>query len=57
MLRYSLHENEAALAIEDAVSRVLKDGYLTGDLMASGASPYPVQSTSMMGDKITEYLA
>jgi len=57
MLRYSLHENEAALAIEDAVSRVLKDGYLTGDLMASGASPYPVQSTSMMGDKIAEYLA
>lgn len=52
MLRFSLKENEAALCIEDAVASVLKDGYLTGDLMESGASPRPALSTSEMGDKI-----
>ena len=57
MLRYSLHEHEAAKCIEDTVARVLKDGYLTSDLMESGASPYPAQSTSQMGDRIANTIA
>ena len=52
MLRYSLKEYDAAKCIEDAVAKVLKEGYLTGDLMESGASPRPALSTSEMGDKI-----
>ena len=56
MLRYSLKEHEAAKCIEDAVAKVLKDGYLTSDLMESGASPRPALSTSQMGDKITSYI-
>ena len=56
MLRYSLGEHEAAKCIEDAVSLVLKDGYLTSDLMESGASLRPALSTSQMGDKIAEVI-
>ena len=36
MLRYSLDENEAALAIEKAVDEVLADGYRTADLYREG---------------------
>ena len=36
MLRYSLDENEAALAIEQAVEAVLADGYRTADLYREG---------------------
>lgn len=36
MLRYSLDENEAALAIEQAVDEVLADGYRTADLYREG---------------------
>ncbi len=36
MLRYSLNENEAALAIEQAVEAVLADGYRTADLYREG---------------------
>ena len=50
--RNSLKEYDAAKCIEDAVAKVLKEGYLTGDLMESGASPRPALSTSEMGDKI-----
>ena len=52
MLRYSLKENDAAACIEEAVAKVLSEGYLTGDLMESGASTRPALSTSEMGDKI-----
>ena len=54
MLRYSLKEYDAAQCIEDAVAKVLKNGYLTTDLMESGASPFPAQSTSEMGSRIVE---
>ena len=54
MLRYSFKLEEAAKAIENAVSAVLAEGYLTGDLMASGASKHEVQSTSAMGDLIAK---
>ena len=36
MLRYSLDENEAAMAIEKAVDEVLADGYRTADLYREG---------------------
>lgn len=52
MLRYSLKENAAATAIEDAVKKVLAAGKLTGDLMESGASAHGPLSTSEMGDAI-----
>ena len=54
MLRYSFKLEEAAKTIENAVSLVLADGYLTGDLMASGTSKHEVQSTSAMGDLIAK---
>lgn len=52
MLRYSFKEETAAKAIEDAVASVLADGYLTGDLMASGTAKHEAQSTDAMGDLI-----
>ncbi|MGI6108243.1 MAG: 3-isopropylmalate dehydrogenase [Eubacteriaceae bacterium] len=39
MLRYSLGENEAAEAIENAVSNVLKAGYRTADIASPGTTP------------------
>ncbi|CAE6879283.1 Catalyzes the oxidation of 3-carboxy-2-hydroxy-4-methylpentanoate (3-isopropylmalate) to 3-carboxy-4-methyl-2- oxopentanoate. The product decarboxylates to 4-methyl-2 oxopentanoate [Vibrio sp. B1REV9] len=52
MLRYSLGEEAAALDIENAVSKALSAGELTGDL----AGDNPALSTSEMGDKIAEYI-
>lgn len=52
LLRYSLHLDEAAHAIEDAVNRTLEQGHLTRDLAGSGLS----LSTSEMGDKIAEMI-
>ena len=56
MLRYSLKENDAATAIEDAVKAALANGNLTSDLMESGASSKPACSTSQMGDAIVAEL-
>ena len=56
MLRYSLKENDAATAIEDAVKAALANGSLTSDLMESGASSKPACSTSQMGDAIVAEL-
>lgn len=36
MLKYSLDEKEAALAIEDAVNKVLEEGYRTSDIARKG---------------------
>lgn len=52
MLRYSLGEEQAAQAIERAVSQALEAGELTADLAGKGA----VLSTSEMGDKIAAYI-
>lgn len=52
MLRYSLGEEQAAQDIEDAVSKALSAGELTGDL----AGNKPALSTSEMGDKIAQYV-
>jgi len=52
MLRYSLGEEPAARAIEQAVSQALEAGELTADL----AGDAPALSTSEMGDKIAAYI-
>lgn len=51
MLRYSLNEEEAAKAIENAVDKALKDGYRTADLDKANAI-----SCSEMGDIICNNL-
>ena len=51
MLRYSFDLDEAADAIEAAVSKVLKDGYRTGDIMSKGCTKV---NTAQMGDLICE---
>ena len=51
MLRYSFDMVKEADAVENAVSKVLKDGYRTGDIMSEGMTKL---SCSEMGDKIAE---
>lgn len=51
MLRYSFDLDEEADAIENAVNRVLKDGYRTVDIMSDGFSKV---GTNEMGDLISE---
>jgi len=51
MLRFSLKQEAAALAIEQAVSAVLAEGYATADLHQVDSGK-PVQSTDQMGDLI-----
>ncbi|MCS3461779.1 3-isopropylmalate dehydrogenase [Aeromonas sp. BIGb0445] len=51
MLRYSLKQEDAALAIEKAVAEALSEGYFTADLHQADAR-HPVQSTAAMGAQI-----
>lgn len=51
MLRYSLGQEDAAQAIEQAVAQTLAEGYFTADLHQASAR-HPVQSTATMGDQI-----
>lgn len=51
MLRFSLDQDQAADAIEAAVSKVLADGYRTGDIMSEGCVKV---GTAKMGDLICE---
>ena len=53
MLRYSFKEEKAAKAIEQAISKALVDGNLTGDLLG-GNSGKQALSTSQMGDIIVK---
>jgi 3-isopropylmalate dehydrogenase len=53
MLRYSFGLETEARAIEDAIERVLADGFRTKDIMADGAE---LIGTSRMGDLIAERL-
>ena len=54
MLRYSLGEEEAADAIDDAIKKVLSEGYRTKDLANFDAKQ--VVSTSEMGDIIADFI-
>ncbi len=53
MLRYSLDQDKAADAIEEAVKKVLKEGFRTGDIMSDGCKKV---NTDEMGDLIVKYL-
>jgi 3-isopropylmalate dehydrogenase len=54
MLRYSFNMDGAAKDIEDAVSKVLDNGYRTGDIMQEGMT---LVGTEKMGDLIAEQLS
>ena len=53
MLRYSLGEEQAALAIEKAVEDVLARGVLTADIASQGKQAV---STTVMGDAVAKAL-
>ena len=53
MLRYSFDLDREADAIENAVERVLKDGYRTVDIMSEGMTQI---GTKEMGDRICSYI-
>lgn len=53
MLRFSFDLDKEAEAIEEAVSRVLKEGYRTIDIMSEGKTQI---GTAQMGDLITGYI-
>lgn len=54
MLRYSLDLDKEAEAVENAVQKILKDGYRTVDIMSEGCTRV---STSEMGDLLVKALA
>ena len=54
MLRYSLNEDKAADAIDNAIKAVMKDGYRTGDLAAYDCKEKV--NCSQMGDLIASYI-
>ena len=54
MLRYSLDLDKEAEAVENAVQKILKDGYRTVDIMSEGCTKV---STSEMGDLLVKALA
>ena len=53
MLRYSLDLDKEAEAVENAVQKILKDGYRTVDIMSEGCTKV---STSKMGDLLVKAL-
>ncbi len=55
MLRYALGEPEAALKIENAVQKVLNEGYRTKDLSSIGAKE--VCTTGEIGSTIASYIS
>ncbi len=55
MLRYALGEENAAVKIEEAVDKVLKDGYRTKDLSSLDAKE--VCTTSEIGSHIASYIS
>ena len=55
MLRFALGEDKAADRIENAIKKVLSDGYRTKDLARYGAKE--VCSTTQMGSIIADYVA
>ena len=54
LLRYTLNLEKEAQTIENAVNKVLEEGYRTGDIMSSGKT---LVGTSKMGELITERLS
>lgn len=56
LLRHSLQLEEAALAIESAVTKTLIDGYFSRDLLAPDQK-HKAQTTSQIGDYISHIIA
>jgi 3-isopropylmalate dehydrogenase len=54
MLRYDLNQPEAANLIEQAVLKVLDQGYRTGDILSEGTTLVGCQA---MGDALVSALA
>ncbi len=54
MLKYSLGESEAAVMIDSAIKKALKEGYRTKDIAAYDAQH--VVTTAEMGDVIANYI-
>ncbi|MBG2875130.1 3-isopropylmalate dehydrogenase [Proteus alimentorum] len=52
LLRYSFNEDNAAQAIEDAITQVLTEGYRTADLAGDGNAI----TTAEMGDRIAQFI-
>lgn len=53
LLKFTFDQDEAAQAIENAVSRVLKEGYRTSDIMSEGKQQI---GTKEIGDLIAQYI-
>lgn len=53
LLRYSLHNDEAANRIERAVQKVLEEGYRTADIEQPGCT---LVGTAEMGDAVIQAL-
>ena len=53
LLRYTLHLENEANAVENAVNKVLEEGYRTGDIMSPGKT---LVGTTKMGELIVEKL-
>lgn len=53
MLRLAFDMDAEAVAIENAVHKVLSEGFRTGDIMEEGKT---LLSTTAMGGKVIEYL-
>lgn len=53
MLRYSFDLDEEAKAVEEAIEKVLKEGYRTTDIMSEGKT---LVGTREMGDLIVSHL-
>ncbi|AEH50588.1 3-isopropylmalate dehydrogenase [Pseudothermotoga thermarum] len=56
LLRYSLRLEKEANAIEDAVEKVIADGFMTKDLYLNNPSAKKLVSTEEMGDIVVEYV-
>ena len=57
MLRHSLKQENAARAIERAVSKALAEGMLTGELIATNNTDITAKTTKEMGDYIANAIA
>jgi 3-isopropylmalate dehydrogenase len=58
LLRYSLHKNDAATAIEKAVTMALDNNIFTGDILTPEQKAQGIKavSTSEMGDSICQFI-
>jgi len=56
MLRFSLKQPKLAELLENAVSKVLQDGFRTRDIVGNDGGNYTVVGTKEMGDAVVARL-